>query len=158
MQSPQNSSPQESGTGLQAGSEAAPGEPSPRKGALRALPEAGIYLGLLGFGVLYDRLVNRLGRTYGQHGYTSFLVVLGVSVTVAAVTPFIGAANAMRLYAAFAAAGLPMIVGDAQRHLQYRQDVSAALQKARSMRNETAHARQTPTRKGQRSSLHPSRD
>lgn len=154
MQSSQPSSKQ---PGQQAGAEPAPGEPFQAGGAARAPAEAAIYVGLLGFGILYDRLVYRLGRTYGQHGYTSFLVVLGVSVTVAAVTPFIGAANTMRLYAAFAAAGLPMIVGDAKRHLQYRQDVSTALQRARSMRNESAYARQTPARKGQGSSLHPSR-
>ena len=153
----QPSQPSSQKPGPQAGTEPVPSEPFQPVGAMSALPEAAIYLGLLGFGVLYDRLVYRLGRTYGQHGYTSFLVVLGVSVTVGAIIPFIGAANAMRLYAAFAAAGLPMIVGDTRRHLQYRQDVSAALQRARSMRNEGAHARQTPARKGQGSSLHPSR-
>lgn len=119
------------------------------------LLQAGVFAGLVGFGVLYDRLVSSLERTYGQHGYTSFLVVLGVSVTVAAITPFIGPSNALRLCAAFAAAGVPMIVGDSKRYLQYRHDVSAALARARSTRNEAAYARQTPGRKGQGSSLHP---
>jgi hypothetical protein len=118
------------------------------------LLEASVFAGLLGFGVFYDRLVSRLERTYGQHGYTSFLVVLGVSVTVAAVTPFIGPANALRLVAAFAAAGVPMIVGDSKRYLQYRHDVSAALERARSMRNEAAYARQAPAREGQGPALH----
>lgn len=148
------SSPNTSESGSQAHPGASPTSAVKASGAEDALLQAGVCAGLVGFGVFYDRLVSRLERTYGQHGYTSFLVVMGVSVTVAAVTPFIGLANAMRLYAAFAAAGLPMIVGDSKRYLQYRHDVSAALAKARCMRNEAAYARQAPAREGQRPALH----
>lgn len=151
------SSPKPSGSESQADAEASPADAAQRRGVNDALLEAGVYAMLAGFGFFYDRLVSRLERIYGQHGYTSYLVVLGVSVTVAAVTPFIGPANAVRLCTAFASAGLPMIVGDSKRHLQYRHDVSAALEKARSTRNEAAYARQTPAGKGQGSPLHPPR-
>lgn len=123
----------------------------------QAFLQVGVFLGLLGFGVFYDRLVGYVNRTYGQHGYTSHLVVFGVSVTIAALSPVIGAANTLRVVAGFAASGLPMILGDSSRHLHYRQEVSAALERARSLRREAPNAGQTPAREGQGPSVNQTR-
>jgi hypothetical protein len=77
--------------------------------------------GLLAFGVGYDALVTHLNRRpEGHKGYTSYLVVVGVAVTVTATLPFIGLRNYLILVLAFIASGVPMIFGDIRRYMDAR--------------------------------------
>lgn len=71
--------------------------------------------GLFAFGVAYAILVNRLHHKGYSEGYTAFLVVAGVLVTLIGniplhhQDPFI---DFLLLLACFAATGLPMVIND----------------------------------------------
>lgn len=77
-----------------------------------------LLIGLFLFGVLYALAVYRMGDK--AKGYTSLLVVVGVIVTIATSGLVIGWYNVMWLGIAFAAAGIPMIVGDAIKAINER--------------------------------------
>ena len=74
-------------------------------------------VGLALFGWVFNRLVQQLEDETPEHGYTAFLVVVGVTVTVLVLTPFIGVPAAVLLLAGFLASGLPMIIGSVGRAL-----------------------------------------
>lgn len=117
------------------------------------------YAGLVGFGIFYNRIVAYTNRKYGQHGYTSLLVVFGVFVTLAALSTRIGAINTLKIAAGFVASGLPMILGDTSRYLEYKQEVAVALARASKARRKGINdVGQTQTGEGQRFTLHQERN
>lgn len=79
--------------------------------------------GLLAFGCAYAGLVNHLHRKGYSEGYTAFLVVGGVLVTLLGTValhhpdPWIDFLLAL---ACFTASGLPMVVNDWLRHVSAR--------------------------------------
>ena len=79
-----------------------------------------VYAALTVFGILYNALVGWLEREMSDHGYTAFLVVGGVIVTLAGATILIGWQSAFLTGLCFAASGLPMIVGSMWRSLRRR--------------------------------------
>lgn len=83
------------------------------KGAL--LPAA-----LLAFGWWYNGVVARLEKTNKERGFLAVLVCIGSAVTVAVITPIIGVGNALWVFAAFAASGLPMTLGSISRYIEER--------------------------------------
>lgn len=91
------------------------------------LPQAAPLVGLLAFGLAYNRFVQALRRRYGDHGYTAFLVAFGVGVTLAALAPRLGLRSLVYVLAGFACSGLPMIVGDSLAHLDREDRASSAL-------------------------------
>lgn len=74
-------------------------------------------VGLALFGWVFNRLVQRLEEETPEHGYTAFLVAVGVLVTVAVMAPLIGLRATALLLAGFVASGSPMIVGSVGRSL-----------------------------------------
>lgn len=117
------------------------------------------YAGLVGFGIFYNRIVAYTNRKYGQHGYTSLLVVFGVFVTLAALSTRIGAINTLKIAAGFVASGLPMILGDTSRYLEYKQEVAVALARASKARRKGINdVGQTQTGERQRFTLHQERN
>ena len=118
-----------------------------------------VYAGLAGFGIFYNRIVAYTNRKHGQHGYTSLLVVLGVFVTLAALSTRIGAINTLKIAAGFVASGLPMILGDTSRYLEYKQEVAVALARASKARRKGINdVGQTQTGERQRFALHQERN
>lgn len=77
-----------------------------------------VAFGLFGFGVGYNALIHALGER--KEGYTSLLVVAGVLITLGGVALIHWQAAALALLA-FAASGLPMVVGDIGRHIWRRE-------------------------------------
>jgi hypothetical protein len=75
-------------------------------------------IGLFLFGVVFAALVYRSNGKH--HGYTAFLVVIGVAVTVGATGPVIGWDRVIFLTLAFAASGISMIAGDIYREIKRR--------------------------------------
>jgi len=71
---------------------------------------------LLVFGLGYNSLVSWIGRKHYDRGYTSFMVVGGVSIVLLSAVPIVGLEVVLRLFAMFCAAGLPMVVGSMARH------------------------------------------
>lgn len=78
------------------------------------------------FGVLYNQFVGRLGEH--KEGYTGLLVVAGVSVILAAGLLLIPWQQILVIVSLFAAAGLPMVLGEIGRVVRMRQ---ATIQRAR---------------------------
>lgn len=76
--------------------------------------------GLLGFGVLYNQLVQWLHRKGYDEGYTSILVVVGVLVTDIGVGVVLGFEAAAVVFLLFCASGSPMILGDIARYVKAR--------------------------------------
>lgn len=66
-------------------------------------------LALLIFGIAYAVVVRTLRRRNPQHGYTPWLVVIGVGAVVAVYTLLAGLEAGVALFLLFAAAGLPMV-------------------------------------------------
>lgn len=87
-----------------------------------------VLLLLLLFGILYNRWVAGLERTGRDRGYTAFLVVVGVGVTVVGWAVMTWDLTVMALgVLAFAASGTPMIIGSVQRYqAARRRDEEAA--------------------------------
>lgn len=84
-----------------------------------------VAVALLLFGVLFNQLVQWLGRRHA--GYTSLLVVVGVLVTLIGVAVIDWRAAVLTL-GAFAASGLPMVVGDIWRAIVAREAALKAQQ------------------------------
>jgi hypothetical protein len=117
------------------------------------------YAGLLGFGVFYNRLVAHVNHKHGQHGYTSLLVVFGVFTTLTVLSTRIGVMNTLKIAAGFVASGLPMILGDTNRYLEYKQEVAVALARASKARRKGINdVGQTQTGERQRFTLHQERN
>lgn len=117
-----------------------------------------IYAGLFGFGIIYNKLVAHMNGKYGQHGYTSLFVVFGVFSTMAMLSTRIGAINTLKIAAGFVSSGLPMVLGDTTRHLEYKQEVAAALARASKARRKGINdVGQTQTGERQRFALHQER-
>ena len=80
--------------------------------------------GLFGFGVGYALFINWLRKEGYSEGYTAFLVVGGVLVTVV-VSTFVHQPHALPdlllELACFAASGLPMVANDVHRYRLARQ-------------------------------------
>lgn len=68
--------------------------------------------GLFIFGLMYAGLAALLRYLMPDHGYTAFLVVGGVAVVLLGFGTFYSADAARVAFMCFAAAGLPMVVGD----------------------------------------------
>ena len=118
-----------------------------------------VYAGLFGFGVFYNRLVAHVNRKHGEHGYTSLLVVFGVFITLVTLSTRIGVINTLKIAAGFVASGLPMILGDATRYLEYKQEVAMALARASKARRKGINdVGQTQTGERQRFTLHQERN
>jgi hypothetical protein len=87
------------------------------------------------------------------------LVVLGVFVTLTALSTRIGAINTLKIAAGFVASGLPMILGDTSRYLEYKQEVAVALARASKARRKGINdVGQTQTGERQRFTLHQERN
>jgi hypothetical protein len=85
-------------------------------------------LGLMMFGIGFNAFVEWLERRpLGHHGYTAFLVVIGVAVTVLASWPIIGFKAVLTLIVAFLASGIPMVVGSIARYMRERDADAEAL-------------------------------
>jgi hypothetical protein len=77
-----------------------------------------VLFGLLMFGLVYNELVQRIGRR--KEGYTSLLVVGGVLITLGGVA-LVSWQCAVLTLSAFAASGLPMTLGSIYRHIRSRE-------------------------------------
>jgi hypothetical protein len=77
-----------------------------------------VLLGLVAFGFSYNGLVDYLGER--KDGYTAFMVVAGVLITLGGVAMIDWQAAAIAL-ACFAASGTPMVLGDIARTVQRRE-------------------------------------
>ena len=87
-----------------------------------------VCLALIGFGVWYDRAVGRMERRREDRGYTAFLVVFGVAVTVVGFFVIVSLSElAVVLFGCFCASGLPMIVGSMRRHCIEREREEEAM-------------------------------
>ena len=104
-------------------------------------------------------MVAYMNRKHGQHGYTSLFVVFGVFVTLAALSTRIGAVNTLKIAAGFVASGLPMILGDTNRYLDYKHEVAVALARASKARRKGINdVGQTQAGERQRFAFHQERD
>lgn len=81
-----------------------------------------IFVALAVFGVLYNRLVDLLemDMEIDNDMLTSALVVIGVGCTLLVAAPYIGYRATRRAVVAFAASGLPMVLGHLRRWNQRR--------------------------------------
>lgn len=80
-----------------------------------------VFLLLVVFGIGYNALVNRLGQR--KEGYTSFLVVGGVLLTLTGSAFVIGLENTLMVLALFVASGVPMIIGEITRVIRARNKI-----------------------------------
>lgn len=87
---------------------------------------AAVAFGLLGFGFGFDALVSKMGNK--KFGYTSFLVVLGVAMTLIGALLLMPWVYVLMIFGLFAASGLPMIVGDVMRAVGARTTDARRLQ------------------------------
>ena len=85
-------------------------------------------IGLIIFGVGYNALVAWLERQGYDEGYTAFLVVGGVLVTLVAVA-LVNWQAAMLVLAAFTLSGTPMIMGGWWRHVRARKHAQELLRR-----------------------------
>ena len=93
-----------------------------------------LIIALFIFGIFYNAAVAHLERQPGGHeGFTSLLVAVGVSVTVASLCPLIGPRNVLLVLLAFGASGTPMIMGSIRRYMQAR---SREIEELRGMASE----------------------
>jgi len=77
---------------------------------------------------------------------------------MAALSMRIGAINTLKIAAGFVASGLPMILGDTTRHLEYKQEVAVALARASKARIKGMNdVGQTQAGERQRFALHQER-
>jgi len=98
-----------------------------RRGRKSALPP--VLALLLGFGLLYDRIIARLKRTGHANGYDAVLAVAGIAATLAASLLLNGTAPTLRTFACFAASGTPLALGSMWRYAQKRARARGLLSK-----------------------------
>jgi hypothetical protein len=79
----------------------------------------GVYLVLFGFGLAYNACVGWIERHGYDEGYTAWLVIVGVLVTLAGVAVLDWGAALVTL-GAFGASGFWMTVGSWWRHVRRR--------------------------------------
>ncbi|NOZ27989.1 MAG: hypothetical protein GXP39_08055 [Chloroflexi bacterium] len=79
-----------------------------------------VCVSLAAFGIAYNAMVEYLEREVPEHGYTSFLVVGGVMVTLIGAAFIVGLIPALLVSLCFIASGLPMIIGSVWRWLRQR--------------------------------------
>lgn len=92
-----------------------------------------ILAGLFFFGLAYNALVQVLGDR--KDGYTAFLVVAGVLVTLCGLA-LVSWEYALLALSLFAASGAPMILGDIYRSIQRRDKALEALRGGRTGRDD----------------------
>lgn len=81
-----------------------------------------VYLILVIVGIGYNALVAWIERNGYQHGYTSILVIGGVLITLTGVA-VIDVRAALVCLGAFAATGLPMVIGSIWREVRLREEI-----------------------------------
>jgi hypothetical protein len=77
------------------------------------------------FGLAYNHFVERVERRAEAGGWTWAQVAVGTALTVLGTMHLIGWWNTLIVLAAFAASGLPMIVGAYSRHKQKLERLAA---------------------------------
>jgi hypothetical protein len=82
---------------------------------------------LLAYGILFNELVNWLGER--QEGYTSWLVVIGVFVTLTGYAIVAGIGHALLVAGLFIASGFPMIAGEFIRVVRKRNQLRGEMEK-----------------------------
>jgi hypothetical protein len=85
-----------------------------------------VYVALLVFGVGYNALIHHLEQRGYAEGYTAILVVGGVAITLGGVAT-LNYEAAMITLGAFAASGLPMVIGSMYRHATMRARAQKAM-------------------------------
>jgi hypothetical protein len=95
---------------------------------------AGIYVGLLLFGLGFNKLTAWVEQRGYMEGFTSLLVAVGVVVTLA---PFgiVSLPLALIVAGGFVASGSPMIVGSIIRYAQERERARQEIARMRSYDN-----------------------
>jgi len=96
-----------------------------------------VYGFLFLFGFLYNRLVEWLERNNYDEGYTAFLVVGGVAVTLAGLA-LLNWQAALVALGAFACSGFWMVIGSCQRHVLARRAAQKRLREQVAADDETA--------------------
>lgn len=87
-----------------------------------------VLLALGGFGTCYNHWVAGLERNGHDRGYMAFIVAIGCVVVIGGWLLITGdLEGGVYLLAAFAAAGIPMIVGSVQRYVRARSEQARAL-------------------------------
>ena len=82
---------------------------------------AAMVVGLLGFGYGFDKWVAGLVAEGRDQGYLSFIVALGVAVTLAGISVAVWSVwMGLVMAAGFASSGLFMIWGSVSRHIEQR--------------------------------------
>ena len=89
-----------------------------------------VCVGALLFGIAYNAFTAWFNRSGQGEGYTAFLVVGGVLVTLAFAAILIGVTNALWVLAVFGCTGLPMVIGDVHRYTQQRKQATEELRAA----------------------------
>ena len=86
-----------------------------------------VVVGLLGFGYGYDKWVARLKAEGRDEGYLSFIVVIGVAVTLAGIAVAVWSLwMGLVMLVGFAASGLFMCWGSVARHIEGRTEEELA--------------------------------
>jgi hypothetical protein len=96
---------------------------------------AGIYAGLLLFGLAFDQVTAWIERSGYLEGFTSLLVAAGVIFTVAPFL-FLSMHFALAVLGGFVASGSPMIVGSIIRYAQQRERARKEIARLHSYDNE----------------------
>lgn len=86
-----------------------------------------VLLILFVFGWLFDATVAWLHERDWSRGYTAFLVVFGVGITIVGIGTLLGVEVGLVVFFCFCASGTPMIIGDVVRHLKDRSQADAEL-------------------------------
>jgi hypothetical protein len=85
-----------------------------------------VFLGLMLFGIGYNALTAWMERRGYTEGYLSFIVALGVTITLASVA-ILNLQAALLTLGAFIASGLPMIAGSTVRYIRRRDEEKRAI-------------------------------
>ena len=75
---------------------------------------------LFGFGIGYNRLVEKLERQGHDRGYMGFIVAFGCTMTLLGAGVIVGWEPVAWTTMCFAASGIPMIAGSIRRHVRAR--------------------------------------
>ncbi len=99
-----------------------------------------VCIGLLLFGFLYNAAVSWLEERKHDRGYTAYLVVGGVIVTLLAAIPLIGLGPVLWIYVLFGASGICMIIGSSVRSSKARNaDEESARRVAKELLDDKTH-------------------